>query len=336
MATSAHVFSGENISIDERLGAQVMRKVIFSLLILTLLSPVTGFAGCILSSVKDARLNLGNIYVDPNAAVGSVLFARVITLPTSGLIGLCYNSSAYEAVMTGAFSTPNADFPAVYESGVPGLGLRVRDIIDESKSLPIVRSLPPSDYAIIVKSIKVEFIKTGNITSGSVNSGNIASFSVANLTNRLQTFLTLSVRGGIITRKTCWAKQPTTINVPLGNFSSSDFPAIGSTTPAKIFTIDLLCDDNKTPVYISIDPLGGYSPDSGILTIEPGEGVANGVAVKLTYENGANVIFGSEKTYYGASDNRLIIPLRAQYIRRGGVVTPGAANTAITFTITQN
>lgn len=87
-------------------------------------------------------------------------------------------------------------------------------------------------------------------------------------------------------------------------------------------------------MQVTFDPVGNSAGD-GLLPVNADTDSATGVAVEVLDANRTPLSFATAKTYHNASEQTIEIPLIARY-KQTGTVTPGTANAAMTFTITQN
>ncbi|MBV4412630.1 fimbrial protein [Enterobacteriaceae bacterium YMB-R22] len=308
----------------------------FSLLALVMLSAKALAVGCTVSVNTPLKIALPTFAIDPNLPVGSILAAK--TLSTGGVIGACTGGSIrYTSTMLGAWAAQSSSMPGVYETGVPGVGVKISDYIIEGNFVPGITQLSPNmTIPLSARDIKLTFYRTGPITPGNFVTGKIASFSLPNTTNSPVDILTIQILSGGIRIKSCYAKH-TNIIVPLGSHNRAEFSGPGSMTTPKIFNVELTCQGDSLPVFISFGPaVGATSPQAGVIPILSEDLSATGVGVKVMNQDGTPVQFGKQVTYHTNYEKAITIPLQASYIQTGNMITPGSANAAMTFTITQN
>lgn len=210
----------------------------------------------------------------------------------------------------------------------------------------------------------VFFIKTGNISPGTITGGNLPCVGV-NYTNDVNSpenqVANICMSGSInVVASTC--KTPD-VTVPMGSYDVSAFNGKGSATKWNDASIKL----TDCPVYYGYGSSGSWyadgsgtnnsgSPTKNALTVQltpvttvvnNSEGIfslltegnaAGGVGIQLAYGNNVAqefVNFAETKTYQMelGSTGISTIPLVARYIQTDTRVTPGQANSAVTFTI---
>ncbi len=154
----------------------------------------------------------------------------------------------------------------------------------------------------------------------------------------------LSFRGSLnIIPFTC---QTPDVVVPMGKYKTTDFTGVGSTSQWVDFNIELdNCPGNypgynpsKNQMSLLINPVyGNPTPDS--FSLKSGTGSATGIDMQVRKQNDTSLItmgtgFDPMGPVTGNTGiTRFRIPLQARYIQSGGQVTPGSAESALTFTI---
>jgi len=130
----------------------------------------------------------------------------------------------------------------------------------------------------------------------------------------------------------CSVNFPSTVTLP--SISLSALPTVGSAAGAKRFDIDLRCDSNAT-VGITVDAAPGYSAQSatdGLLNIQAGSGMANGVAVQILDARRLPMVMQSRVAMGSILANAAKkYEFYAQYFRLGTVQT-GMVTSAMVFT----
>ncbi|RSW41792.1 fimbrial protein [Klebsiella aerogenes] len=210
----------------------------------------------------------------------------------------------------------------------------------------------------------VYFIKTGQVSPGTIIGGNLPCIGV-NYTNGINSsenqVANICMTGTLnVVASTC--KTPD-VTVPMGNYDVSSFSGKGSATKWVNASIKL----TDCPVYYGHGSSGSWYADAsgtnnsgtptknaltvrltpattvinssqGIFGLTPTTDSAGGAAIQLAYGSSASpefVDFGTTKKYEmdigstGISE----IPLVARYIQTDTKVTPGMANSAVTFLI---
>jgi major type 1 subunit fimbrin (pilin) len=188
------------------------------------------------------------------------------------------------------------------------------------------------------------FVKTGNITGGSINiPGTVAEFTPAGPEAGGSTPL-----GGVSTTSVRLSGGPTfnvlacltpSVTVPMGTHFTSALPTVNSTTNAVSFQIAL----NNCPaglgqfgsaIQYRIDPSTTVlSVPQSVVALDSSS-TARGVGVQLLDDASTPLPFSTNQKmngYTGAGNYS--IPLKARYFRTG-TLSPGTANTVMTFTMT--
>ncbi|HCA7078711.1 TPA: type 1 fimbrial protein [Citrobacter sedlakii] len=140
--------------------------------------------------------------------------------------------------------------------------------------------------------------------------------------------------------------QTPDVVVPMGNYKTTDFTGVGSTSQWVDFNIELdNCPGNypgyfqaKNQMSLLVNPVyGNPTPDS--FSLKSGTGSATGIDMQIRKKNDTSLItMGTGFDPLGpvtgnTGVKQLRIPLQARYIQSGGQVTPGLAESALTFTI---
>ncbi len=140
--------------------------------------------------------------------------------------------------------------------------------------------------------------------------------------------------------------QTPDVVVPMGNYKTTDFTGVGSTSQWVDFNIELdNCPGNypgyfqaKNQMSLLVNPVyGNPTPDS--FSLKSGTGSATGIDMQVRKQNDTSLVtMGTGFDPLGpvtgnTGVTQLRIPLQARYIQSGGRVTPGVAESALTFTI---
>ncbi|GLR11076.1 hypothetical protein COO59_15165 [Mixta theicola] len=314
-----------------------MKKLTSALVVIAgIITATSGWAaGCDIGVPKTQRLILSDLIVDPNLPPGSLLDSKIINV-AGWMAQSCTGSVQYQSTMAGSWSRPSAIMPGVYDTDVPGVGVKITDYRFSDSFVPLAATLTPGDDTPMLGSdIQLLFYRTGDITPGSFSGGEVARFSLPDSNGNLTNVLSLQMVSGAVRIKSCYAKTPH-LTVQLGSISRSAFGSYGSTVAPTAFNIELLCQGDL-PVNVSFSSASSTpSPEPGIVPIDNVPGAATGVAIKIMYRDGSPLYFDTPRTYHNAGERELTIPLLAAYTPIGNNVTSGTARAAITFTITQN
>ncbi|MFD1804374.1 fimbrial protein [Mixta tenebrionis] len=292
-------------------------------------------AGCELGTPRTQQFTLPDLLVDPNQPPGSVIGSKTIAI-AGDLAQNCTGSVNWQSVLTGSWASPSGVLPDVYETGIPGVGVKVSDALLPDSFMPVNTTLTPdSSRPLIGSDVQLLFYRTGDITPGSFPGGEVARFMLTDSSGNLATALTLQAASGSVRMKSCYAKSNNLV-VQLGSVNRSSFTGVGSTVAPTAFAVELVCQGNL-PVKVSFSSAGGApSPEPGIVPIQDGAGAASGIAIKVMHRDGRPLHFDTPEAYHLAGEPEISIPLLASYTPTGIKVTPGTARGAMTFTITQD
>lgn len=315
-----------------------------NLLPVTILLITTGyssiaFAACsFIAGATEQRFNftLPNITVQRDAPAGTILAQqRLPQRSATDAVGCTAFSTYYLGEFR--FNTLSAYGNRVYETNVPGVGIRISGFsfnTDTPYNYPLTGSLNPPATLWIGNSMRVQLVKTlpdavgtGVIASGTVSRSYIGS-------PRLY-FTTVTINSITVNRAACSVKT-TSIPVPLGNKVSADFAGPGSTTTDETFNIPLNCTAG-TKVNITLDGTPHPSGAPGVLALSPSATgtVATGIGVQVLYKN-TPVTFGNKISTGTAPAGDYTIPLVGRYYQTDAKITGGEANATATFTMTYN
>ncbi|MDP0526835.1 fimbrial protein [Escherichia coli] len=136
---------------------------------------------------------------------------------------------------------------------------------------------------------------------------------------------TITVTGNVLQR-TCTI--PKDINVPLGNLYTTDFPATGSTSQWKTFSLSLTNCQNTGRVQASF---AGTQDGSGYFA---NNGSAGNIKIEIGDADVSSVTYGPNtiKTV-SVQNNNATFNLKARAVSKGQV-TPGDISSVITVTYT--
>lgn len=228
----------------------------------------------------------------------------------------------------------------VYESGVPGLGVRFYITSNFSGGLaeaPLSQSFSRPDGRA-VHYTKAELVVTGPVTSGVTS--NLPSMKVNFSGSCFPTVTATQTLTGstTVSGNTCRLLTPA-LYFPLPNALTTDLSNEGDSTGDTLVPMGLDCQPG-IKVYITmtdaIDP-GNRSTD---LALAPAS-TAAGVGIQIL--NGADPIaFGPDSQAAGtlnqwsagtSAGGLMQIPLSARYVRTAGALVPGSVHAKATFTM---
>lgn len=304
----------------------------FCILIVLFSIPSLSHASCAMGTSVKGTSGALSLAIDPRAAVGDILAYRY-SKGFSGqtLVIGCTGSSPYRSA---SLLTASSIVSGAFDTGIPGVGVIIGDLYNTAMKVPYSISLSPNALTPWGPSgeVRLTYVKTGPITPGTVGTKVYANYYLNS-----SVFTSLTVSSLTVSQKSCLVdvnSQTQTIN--LGSPRRSEFTGVGSSAASseRKFDVVLQCEANNIPVQVSFDPAGSSS-GNGMLAIDTGTSAAGGVAVEVLDVNRKPLVFSVLTTYHNSSETVIKIPLIAHY-KQVGKVTPGAANAAMTFTITQN
>lgn len=313
-----------------------MKKINFPARMIAILSllifPLFSDATCLTADVQGTT-GLLILHVDPHIAVGEVLIYRKTNNYTRQILVYTCDSGTTN-YMTSSPLVPSKTVEGAYETGVAGVGVFIGDIFKKSARVPsrgtvsmnAMLGWTPSD------EVGLTFVKTGPVIPGSVGP---KIYSRSYLNSKLLT--TLMASSLTVIQKSCLASVSSrNQSVDMGTPNRSEFHGVGSTAVSseRNFNIVLECEADNIPVQVTFEPVGN-SPGDGMITVGSGSKTASGIAVEVLDSNRVPISFAQAINYHSAGEREIEIPLLARY-KQTGTITPGPANAAMTFTITQN
>nr|WP_160623542.1 fimbrial protein [Mixta intestinalis] len=240
----------------------------------------------------------------------------------------------------------------VFETSIPGIGyiVAVKDY-HASNYIPLQMSTsqtyPVGDAGSIYApslgwTVKVTFVKTGEkLQSGSHRSPliHVAVLTAYDSTNTSITANVYINPTSFIVKAAGCTINTDSIDLDLGDINVRELPAIGSTSPAASFTIDVDCDENIALNAVVTDQSNPENRSSVVSLT--GTSTAAGVGVEFFYDGTGPLKLGPDSASRGTANQffiqhigqaqRLSLPFQARYIRTGEL-TPGSANALASVT----
>ncbi|QGH63927.1 fimbrial protein [Serratia proteamaculans] len=294
-----------------------------------------------------------SVKVTPGTPIGTTLFSQTFT----GIKAKCSTSTLRETA-TAYFVRPNLS--TVLGNGltlfVTYNGNRNSTAANISTGVTVTNNsaflgLPSSSWQDVpLGPITLEIVKTG--ATGTAASGTVsANLTIANVGSTLKT----SDKAGYFLRgantigylaETCTVPSPASFEVPLGstgvNGSSGFGSGVGSTSAAKDFAIALSCDTAVSGAFKVMMQLDG-TPVSGLagqgvlaLTNAGAGGVAGGVGVQVLLASTSTPVTLAKPWQVGSyptSSSLINVPFSARYYQTAATVTPGTADSSMTYTL---
>lgn len=293
-------------------------------------------------SLNNAMITLpSTLTVTRDAPVGTILFDSGWI--NGGSTRIYCNAAGSMSFGYAGTMTSVAGQSAVYETGVPGVGIKAAYSNSYGSQPANMGDVNPSAGSILlawprrvssdVTSVeytpaglyRVQLVVTGQLSPGSrtmtLPSPTAQTVYGSLLTNQVS-FSNPTI---ILQTLSCTVNTPT-VSVPLSSVLVSQFQGIGSTLGTKPFTIDITCPRGITVSYQfdGTSPSGGGA--AGLIQNNSGTGMATGVAVQVLKSDGSTPLPLATQLNLGTSvsDNQAMsISLNARYYQAQSNVSPG-------------
>lgn len=312
----------------------------------------TATAACSIQdgSFAAANVNFGSINVPKNVAVGSVIASKQASYDS---IGAHQAFSCGNGVpSTASFAMSGAGTSGTYATNIPGIGLRVYVWSNSADyyGMPPSPALTPVGWNFSLSGgamgtgflqARVDLVSTGPIDLSGSNalSYQVGSWLVVKASDGSNqvTGSSLSVTA-VVAALTCSVTTPD-VTVTLPKAFVTNLPAIGATTGATAFTLNVNCPRGVN-VNVTFTDASNVSNRSTILGLAAGSS-ASGVGLQIL-GGSTPIAFGPDSPSAGninqwsagvAAGGQMQIPLTAQYVRTPGTLVPGSVKGTITFTM---
>lgn len=311
-----------------------------SMIFLIMLFARPALAHCILESETSyVSITLpDNLSIPVNArySPGDILWDSQWVPGTSRPRSHCYSVSDVSWPLTPLQAT---SFPNVYQTAVPGIGIRAYvNEVERPLTHParIVRSGAGISYGPQSGAGRVQLIYTGPVTSGQFQLPVILGAEYYG--EVMTTQLSLNNNNASVTAGTCEVTTPN-INVSMPAASTENFPAAGSSYGRTPFSIGINCN---SAVGLNVTLTDSSSPgnDSDILSLTPGSS-ARGIGYRIAHSSSI-VRYGPDSSLAGnpnqihvgtaSAAGHISIPFTIEYVSTD-TVRAGSANAMATFTM---
>jgi len=238
----------------------------------------------------------------------------------------------------------------VYATGVDGLGIILggRGYINGcgwaafQALTPIWRGGACNTAGAVTNGgqLRAMFVKIGPVATGvlapitlaaAASSSNEGGGGIVTNPNLEIQFVTMAMA---VTSQACTTPD---VSVFLGTPKSSDFTGKDSSSQVVAFDISLNgCPAGMSTIHYRIDAVTPLVDAANAVIGLDASSSATGVGVQLLDADGNPAVLGRRlpfAAYNSAAGGSFKIPLRARYRQTGDKVTPGSANTAVTFTM---
>ncbi|OTA19955.1 fimbrial adhesin protein precursor [Xenorhabdus beddingii] len=290
------------------------------------------------------RVSFGTVTVPRHHPIGTTIKEiRLDQVDEKGNIAIC---NAHLPAIWGkpALKPASYNYDAIYESGVPGVGIRINtwapgygiEWLPRTAIYPV--SCPRPSHVHWGKQycgqswgyLTVQLIKIAP-TTGSGVIGPVR-LTRAKLGHRILVN-TFYLSDTYIMTKGCSLTQKV-ISVNMGEVKKSDFRGINSTAGTRNFDLKINCDADVN-ARLTLDGTPENWNNRNIWALDRSDNVtAKGIGLQISYLNrlvsmGEPVVSGSTQ-----SGGDITIPLAARYIQTEANITPGKADATATITIT--
>lgn len=298
-------------------------------------------AACTGYASTNSRLTLpASLTAKRNTPVGTVIY-------NSGWIS---DGTRADVTCTGSYSwtmgfvsamTAVAGMTEVYESGVPGLGIRITydNTSPPGSGIPMrwprwsqtLNSPTPSKF-LPWGLFRVEYLVTGAMSSGTMSTPSptatvLYGGVLANQVTFNKTLVNIVSTGCRLLNDD--------IAVALPDIAASAFTSVGTTPASRDFSIDLSCDADVAVSYrIDATPPSGIPASTGVIAGASGAGQATGVGVQI--RSGTSIVpLGSKLSYLRTTSagQAVGIPLTGAYYATAIPVRGGALTAVATFSL---
>ncbi|WP_455813492.1 fimbrial protein [Pseudomonas graminis] len=210
--------------------------------------------------------------------------------------------------------------------------------------------LPPRTWQRFALNVSVEIVKTAKTPERPEQvtpiHSSIELFSVGSETGvRNAKFMMQDAAAGVtFIAQSCQIQGAGSFNVPLGPVRTRRDQGlgsgIGSTNTGKPFSLNFLCDTDVSGNFTVQMQLDGTPPagtvDPGLIALSDEANSASGVALQIVHAaNGTPVDIGKrwQIASYPLADRTLIVSFLARYYQTAERITPGKANSTLTWTL---
>lgn len=328
-----------------------------------LLASSQGFAGCWLDTTKGTtattrysyNLSHAAITVSRNQTPGTTVSNMISVSPGTVTAYVRCDAAGMNMLKIETSMTESALFPDIYETNVPGIGVKIWD----DYSYPAYGTVNVTlgndlrywynwrnrqDIDNIITNIKIQFYAIGPVTAGNVqmSSPTVGAWSNTSVSDAGAVNYALLDITGAVQIKVRACKTPD-ITVNLGKHQRSEFTGLNATTSATPFVFAINdCDPGLNSVNYTFKPASGImvggSGTTEHITLDSAS-TANGVGIQVLYDSGAGntLVPLNQKTKFTGYNKTLggsyTIPMKARYIQTAANISGGTANSAIEFTM---
>ncbi|PHM30119.1 fimbrial protein [Xenorhabdus innexi] len=289
------------------------------------------------------------IYVPKDQPIGTTIKeVRLDQIYDKGYVAYCNRlmSTSWDQP---DFNRAHYNYDAIYESGVPGVGIRINNwgLTDFGIGwFPRESNYPTTCYpphgwhhgytyycGRTWGYLTVQLVKIAPNTGTGKIEGRILTRARLGHSNIVHSFYLAETQ--IITPTPSCSLTHKITRVNMGKFKTSEFRGIHSATRSRNFNLELDCDSN-TEITMRLDgrPATGGSYKIWALDHDSDNITAKGVGLQIIFLS--RLLSIGEPIVIKPSDQvrNFSLPMQARYIQTEPQITPGKANVTATVTLT--
>ncbi|MGQ4695145.1 spore coat protein U domain-containing protein [Enterobacter asburiae] len=311
----------------------MFKKIILLIFVILFSNVVNAACSFVEGGLTQASANIGDVEVQRDTPVGTVLKTITVNFPAVGVI--C-DAGTEGRFTPKTFTTPSA-LDNVFDTNIPGVGIRQ---ILYYGTVPFEHYTSSNIGYQRIEWVKIELVKTGTAAvSGYLTQGPIFDWSVGEGEGAAATFpvVRINLTSGYIGTKACSIQSGGTLSFPIGNVPAEQFRQIGTVSNETVKADISLSCNNNTNVNVTLN--GEQNPetsDASVLALsgQGSESVAKGIGVQLLY-NGAPLKLNEMLKFETTESNAIVTyPLTARYIQTEDKIKAGSANATATLNLT--
>lgn len=324
-------------------GFQCLRLLLLSFFLLGGGKVFAAAPFCYYAYNASVSVTIPTVSTSPLDPVGSVL-STIATPGADKYFGWCKVGVQLSNEML--YSSQLTSISHVYATDVPGIGIRFTDLqYSTTFDTPATVYTPTAVIDAAGEDYPwqggiVEIVKTGRVIAGVLPAQALGRIHVvADVVDWYDNpspegiALTVTLASPvIINASSCVVTTPTTLNIALGDYHSTDFGAVGSTLGSANIDMTLSCYDGvKVTAVISADE---DAAQSGVIKLTEGSDSATGLGIQVLNANNDPLPIGTEIAVGTTTvEGEYNINWSARYIKTLSKVTAGKANALATVNL---
>ncbi|WP_336222348.1 fimbrial protein [Citrobacter amalonaticus] len=306
-------------------------KIVFVSVFFSIFFINNAYADCTISLIT-RTVNFGNVLVQRDAPVGSVLATQTTPASGTGFVNCPAGSGGYVKYSMDYSTTTLGNH--IYATNIPGVGITAQGGNGMYMDYPATYSGYNTGPIVLTDTSPKVFtlIKTSPlIQSGVLDSKRLMSEGFG-YSGVYSDALVISMGDASITVLACSINTPV-VNVVMGDYLTSEFSGIGHTTAPHEVPIMLDCDAGARINAVVVAEADTSTTQAGAIKVSSGG--ATGVAVQLLDKNGTavklNQKFLVDTTTASGQYN---FNWTARYLQTQSTVTTGKADAVATIQLT--